>query len=153
MNRTIYKPALNAAIIFAALCVIIGAMGAHALKGVLSDELLGTYETAVKYQFYHSLALAFTGMVYYAFPSVWVKRATWFFVTGIILFSGSIYLLVYLKQTATLGLGKLGLLTPIGGMFLIAGWILLLIGINKKTMDQLSDKHKSTTGGHVNDND
>ncbi|KAA5536537.1 DUF423 domain-containing protein [Taibaiella lutea] len=132
MNKTLYKPALNAAIIFAALCVIIGAMGAHALKGVLSEELLGTYETAVKYQFYHSLALAFTGMVYYAFPSVWVRRATWAFVIGILLFSGSIYLLVYLKQTATLGLGKLGILTPIGGLFLIAGWILLLIGINKR---------------------
>jgi uncharacterized membrane protein YgdD (TMEM256/DUF423 family) len=132
MNKTIYRPALNAAIIFAALCVIIGAMGAHALKGILSDELLATYETAVRYQFYHSLALAFAGSVYYVFPSVWVRRATWAFIAGIILFSGSIYLLVYLKQTANLGLSKLGILTPIGGLFLIVGWIFLLIGINKK---------------------
>jgi uncharacterized membrane protein YgdD (TMEM256/DUF423 family) len=132
MNKTIYKPALNAAIIFAALCVIIGAMGAHALKGILSDDLLATYETAVKYQFYHSLALAFTGMVYYAFPSVWVRRATWAFVTGILLFSGSLYLLVYLKHASNANLGPVGILTPIGGLFLIIGWILLLIGINKK---------------------
>ena len=132
MNKTIYKPALHAAIIFAGLCVIIGAMGAHKLKDILSEELLSIYETGVRYQFYHSLALAFTGMVYYAFPSVWVRRATWAFITGIILFSGSIYLLVYLKQTQNMGLSKVGILTPIGGLFLIAGWALLLIGINKR---------------------
>jgi uncharacterized membrane protein YgdD (TMEM256/DUF423 family) len=132
MNKTIFKPALNAAIIFAALSVILGAFGAHALKKILSPELLTTYETGVRYQFYHSLALTFAGMVYYAFPSVWVRRATWAFIIGIILFSGSIYLLVYLEQIQNMGLSKVGILTPIGGLFLIVGWILLLIGINQR---------------------
>ena len=119
MNKTIYKPALNAAIVFAALCVIIGAMGAHALKGILSEELLNTYETAVRYQFYHSLALAFAGVVYYVFPSVWVRRATWAFITGIVLFSGSLYVL------ALTGLHLAVWVTPVGGVCFIAGWVLL----------------------------
>ena len=125
-----YKPALNAAFLFAAICVIVGAMGAHMLKSILPPSLLESYETAVKYQFYHSFALAFAGMLYMVFPGKWIKRATWMFVTGIVLFSGSIYLLVALKSTADIGLGKLGLLTAIGGIFLILGWLFLLIGIN-----------------------
>jgi len=125
-----YKPALNAAFLFAAICVIVGAMGAHMLKSILSPAMLDSYETAVKYQFYHSFALATAGVIYTAFPGKWIKRATWMFITGTILFSGSIYLLVALKSTADIGLGKLGLLTPIGGIFLILGWVFLLIGVN-----------------------
>lgn len=127
-----YRPALSAAFIIGAISVILGAMGAHALKDVLTPELLNTYETAVKYMFYHCFALAFTGIVYYRFPSNWVRRATWSFVTGVVLFSGSIFLLVFLKNTGNIGLGGLGILTPIGGVFLIAGWIMLLLGINAK---------------------
>lgn len=127
-----YKPALNASFIFAALAVIIGAMGAHALKEHLTSDLLASYETAVKYQFYHSFALLFAGVLALPFPSKWIHRATWCFITGIILFSGSIYLLVYLKSTADIGLGGLGAITPIGGLFFILGWLCLLIGINKR---------------------
>jgi len=137
MNKTIYKPALNAAFIFAGLGVIIGAMGAHALKAILPEDLLATYETAVRYQFYHSFALAFAGAIYYFFPSGFIRAASWAFITGILLFSGSIYLLVYLKQTAHLGLAKLGILTPVGGLFLVAGWLLLLIGINTRKARQV----------------
>lgn len=127
-----FKPALNASFIFALLAVIIGAMGAHALKKVLSPELLAAYETAVKYQFYHSFALLFSGVLYLAFPSKWIKRATWLFITGIILFSGSIYTLVFLETTTDIGLGGLGILTPIGGLCFILGWLFLLFGINAK---------------------
>lgn len=127
-----YKPALTAAIIFALIGVIVGAMGAHALRPLLTEELMVSYETAVKYQFYHSFALALTGVLYQAFPTVWIRRAAWAFFIGILLFCGSIYLLVYMKATASLGLVGLGLLTPIGGLFFILGWLLLLAGINIK---------------------
>lgn len=127
-----YKPALTAAFIFALIGVITGAMGAHALRPHLTDELLASYETAVKYQFYHSFALAIAGIMHMAFPSAWVRRATWAFLIGILLFSGSIYLLVYLKATSAIGLGGLGILTPIGGMFFIAGWLFLLLGLRKR---------------------
>jgi uncharacterized membrane protein YgdD (TMEM256/DUF423 family) len=126
-----YKPALTAAFLFALTGVIVGAMGAHALRPILTPELRDAYETAVKYQFYHSFALAITGILHLSYPSTWIRRATWAFLTGIILFSGSIYLLVYLKTTNSIGLGGLGILTPIGGVFFILGWLFLLLGINR----------------------
>jgi len=124
-----YKPALTAAAIFALIGVIVGAMGAHALRPYLSAEMQNSYETAVKYQFYHSFALALAGILHQAFPHAWIRRAAWSFVTGILLFSGSIYLLVYLKTTASVGLSGLGILTPVGGVFFILGWLCLLAGI------------------------
>jgi len=127
-----YKPALTAAFICAFLAVITGAMGAHALKPLLTNELQEAYETAVKYQFYHSFALCFAGVLYLVYPGAWLRRATWAFLTGIILFCGSIYLLVYLKATASVNLGPLGILTPVGGLFFMAGWLCLLAGIRKK---------------------
>lgn len=127
-----YKPALTASVLFALIGVITGAMGAHALRPILTGDLMISYETAVKYQFYHSFALAIAGILFQHFPNAWIKRATWAFVTGIILFSGSIYLLVYLKTTAAVGLSGLGILTPIGGLFFMLGWILLLAGIHTR---------------------
>jgi uncharacterized membrane protein YgdD (TMEM256/DUF423 family) len=134
MNHNVYKPALTAAFIFAILGVIIGAMGAHALRPLLSPEKQITLETAVKYQFYHSFALAFAGLLHTVFPSAWIKRATQAFVTGIIMFSGSIYVLVYLnpKGESAVGIGKWGLITPIGGVLLIVGWVLLLLAIQQR---------------------
>ncbi len=102
-------------------------MGAHALKPILSEDLLNSYETAVKYQIYHALALILVGILYGFIPSKWLKRATLFFILGTILFSGSIYLLIVLKSTSDIGLGKLGLLTPIGGVMFIIGWVSLAI--------------------------
>jgi uncharacterized membrane protein YgdD (TMEM256/DUF423 family) len=82
---------------------------------------------------YHSFALAIAGCVYANFPSKWVKRASTMFIVGIMLFSGSIYIMVALKSTGDIGRGKLGLITPIGGVFLILGWFFLLLGINNRT--------------------
>lgn len=127
-----FKPALNSGIIFAALAVILGAMGAHALKPILSPESMISYETAVKYQIYHSLALLATGLLYAHHPHHFFKKATWLFISGILLFSGSIYLLVYLKTTQEIGLGGLGMLTPIGGVLFIIAWIFLALGVNGK---------------------
>jgi len=130
--RNVYKPALTAAFLFAAVGVILGAMGAHALRGKLEPGLLDSYETAVRYQLYHSFALTIAGILYGTFPNKWIKSATWLFIGGIILFSGSIYLLVALKSTSDIGLGKLGLLTPIGGVLMIAGWLSMIFAIYKQ---------------------
>ena len=134
----VYKPALTAAFIFAIIGVIVGAMGAHALRPHLSADMQVSFETAVKYQFYHSFALAFAGFLNIMFPSAWIRRATWILIAGIILFSGSIYLLVYLKSTQAIGLKQLGILTPIGGVCFILGWLFLLIGIQVSTKKKLS---------------
>lgn len=127
------KTALIAAIVFAMLGVIIGAFGAHKLKEIITDtNLLNSFETGVRYQMYHALALGLAAVVFAFFPNNMMQYAIYCFIIGIILFSGSIYLLVMLKSTQDIGLGKLGLITPIGGLFFIAGWILMLLGIMKK---------------------
>lgn len=130
--NTMYKPALVSACIFAILAVIIGAMSAHKLKPMMSADLYNSFETGVKYQIYHVFALAIAGIVFMAYPSPKIAWATWCFVIGIILFSGSIYFLTYMKSTQDIGLGKFGLITPIGGLSFILGWIFLLLGILDK---------------------
>lgn len=127
-----HKPALISTAIFGALAVIIGAFGAHKLKTVLTPDLFSSFETGVKYQFYHVFALGLVGVMYMAFPSPKLEWATWAFNLGIILFSGSIYLLVALKSTQDIGLGKLGLITPLGGLFFIVGWIMMILAVLEK---------------------
>lgn len=130
---TVHKAAIVMAIIFAMLGVIIGAFGAHKLKEVITDQnLLSSFETGVRYQFYHALALGLAGILFAFFPNTYINYAVYCFIIGIILFSGSIYLLVLMKSTQDIGLGKLGLITPIGGLVMIVGWVLLLIGVLKK---------------------
>ncbi len=127
-----FKKALILSFIFALLAVVIGAFGAHGLKPLMTPETFDSFETGVKYQFYHAFALAITGILYLSFPSKKIITATWFFSLGIVLFSGSIYLLTYLKSTQEIGLGKLGLITPIGGLCFIAGWLFLIFAVVSK---------------------
>jgi uncharacterized membrane protein YgdD (TMEM256/DUF423 family) len=127
-----HKPALTSGILLAALAVILGAFGAHALKQVLGPEQIVTFDTGVRYQFYHCFALIATGILYASFPVKQVKLAATFFLLGIILFSGSLYALTLLKMNGAVGLGGVGILTPIGGVFFILGWIMLFMGIIKK---------------------
>lgn len=126
------KSALATAAIFGAIAVILGAFGAHALKEKLTPELLNTFETGVKYQMYHCFALLAVGIIFAAYPNAWIGRAGTFFTVGIILFSGSIYALVALKSNGSVGLKGLGIITPIGGLFLVLGWISLVLGLYTK---------------------
>lgn len=128
MNKVI----LSSGIIFSILAVVIGAFGAHALKPLLTASLADSFETAVRYQVYHGLALFGTGILYERFPNGWIRAAGWLFSLGILLFAGSIYLLVYLKATASIGLGGLGIVTPLGGTAFIFAWLCLLMGIWKR---------------------
>lgn len=117
-----YKPAAIAGTLFALLAVILGAFGAHYLKSLFEPALLQSFETGVRYQFYHALALLFLSTA--PFPSP-LERKQWvfrFFVFGMLLFSGSIYALCFLKATQHIGLGGLGILTPVGGLLMITGW-------------------------------
>ncbi|GBD33177.1 MAG: membrane protein [Gemmatimonadales bacterium] len=109
--------------ISAATSVAAGAFGAHALRGRLSVELLGVFETAVRYQMYHALGLfaaAWTSSRFGVSAAVW---AGWAFAVGTVLFSGSLYLL------ALTGARWWGAVTPLGGVCFIAGWIALAWGI------------------------
>lgn len=127
-----YRTALVTGIVFAALGVVLGAFGAHALKPLLTPESGQTYETAVRYQMYHAFALIGTGILFGNYPFKTLKTASTLFIIGIILFSGSLFLLTTMKMYGEAGLTGIGIFTPIGGLFLIGGWLALLIGILKK---------------------
>lgn len=110
------------AAIFGLLSVLFGAFGAHALKKILSDEQLKSFETGVKYQMYHALVLLFIGN-HFKNPN---QLMSWCFIIGIILFSFSIYGLV-LSDAKGNKMKFLGPITPLGGLLLIIGWVILLI--------------------------
>lgn len=127
-----YRTALIAGALFAGLSVILGAFGAHALEAKLGPDLLQTYETGARYQMYHGLALLAVGLLYGHLPVKALKYAAIFFIAGIILFSGSLYLLAMLKMSGQVGLGSFGLVTPVGGLCFIIGWILFIAGCLQK---------------------
>ena len=112
------------------IAIILGAFGAHALKKVLSIEQLSTFETGVRYQMYHALFLLFIGLMKNI--SLKAKKTIYFLVLfGILLFSGSIYLLATNDLTA-FDFKVIGFVTPIGGLLLIVAWVVLFININNK---------------------
>lgn len=126
MKNSVYKPAFYIGIIMMASGVILGALGAHALKPHLTESLADSYETAVRFQLFHGLALLIIGVLSLFSTSKLIKTTTWTFLIGILLFSGSIYALIYMRVNFDIGLGALGMLTPIGGLTLIVSWILML---------------------------
>jgi len=113
--------------IFGCAAVMVGAFGAHALKETLAATgRIDTYELAVRYQFYHALALVLVGLLMGQFGSKLLRYSGLSFFLGIILFSGSLYVLSFTGQTI------LGAVTPFGGLFFILGWVFLMIGVYKK---------------------
>jgi uncharacterized membrane protein YgdD (TMEM256/DUF423 family) len=100
----------------------LGAFGAHSLRTTISSEMLTVFETGVRYQVYHAFALFVTSWSLQARQSRKFENAAWFFVAGVILFSGSLYAL------ALTGIRSLGIVTPFGGLCLLAGWLVLAIG-------------------------
>jgi uncharacterized membrane protein YgdD (TMEM256/DUF423 family) len=115
----------------AALAVILGAFGAHALKAIMAADQLLVYETGVRYQFYHSVALFITGILYGLQPAKNYKTATILFVLGILFFSGSLYAMSLLS-IKNISLGPIGIITPIGGLLFILGWLFVLGGTLKR---------------------
>lgn len=110
----------------AALGVLFGAFGAHALNTRLPVELLAVYQTGVHYHLFHALGLLAAGLAATQLPgSAWLKWSGWLMLLGIILFCGSLYVL------SLSGLRWLGMVTPFGGMSFIAAWILFALAIVK----------------------
>lgn len=115
----------------AAIAVALGAFGAHGLKKLVEPESVSTFETGVRYQMYHAFAILIAGMLYRHYPVKSMRLAVFLFAGGIVLFSGSLYVLTLLKATHVVGLSGIGLITPLGGVCLIAGWLCMLISIGK----------------------
>lgn len=109
----------------ACLAVGLGAFGAHGLEGKLPDNHMKAYLTGVLYHWVHALALFAAAWAYTQWPSPWVTRAGVCFGVGILFFSGSLYLLAFT------GVSKFGMVTPLGGVLWMAGWVFLAIGILK----------------------
>jgi uncharacterized membrane protein YgdD (TMEM256/DUF423 family) len=109
--------------------VALGAFGAHALKGIVTLDAFTIFETAVRYQFYHVIALLAAGILYNYCPNKFIILAGKLFIAGMVLFSGSLYALVYIKNAENLGLYWVGAITPLGGLGFIAGWVCLAIGV------------------------
>ena len=125
MHRFLYR----AAAIFACLSVIIGAFGAHYFKTILSPESLNSIHTAVNYQMIHSIAIIVVGLLYSHYRVMRIVLAGYFLIAGIMLFSGSIYVLALLMYLGFEYNVLVGLLTPLGGLSFIVGWFVLLFSI------------------------
>jgi uncharacterized membrane protein YgdD (TMEM256/DUF423 family) len=107
----------------AMLAVILGAFGAHSMKQRLTDQSLAIFDTAVQYHFYHSLGLILVGLIATQLPSSGIKYSAWLMMGGIVLFSGSLYLL------ALSGIRQFGMITPLGGICFIAAWLTLMLSV------------------------
>ena len=105
----------------ACLVVIMGAFGAHALDEILDDYGKSIYNKAVLYHMFHSIAILILGLINKIQPEIQLSMAGWSFMFGIILFSGSLYIL------AITGIKPLGMITPIGGILFIIGWVFLIL--------------------------
>ncbi|ATI02508.1 MAG: uncharacterized membrane protein YgdD (TMEM256/DUF423 family) [Cycloclasticus pugetii] len=111
-------PFITLGAFFAFLAVVIGAFGAHAVKGSLSPHYLAVYHTASDYQMWHAIGLILIGVLHQNNPSNLLRIAGWFMLAGMLIFSGSLYIL------SLTGITILGAITPIGGIALLIAWLL-----------------------------
>lgn len=120
--------------LFGAISVALGALGAHALKnqipsGLITPDQLNGFDTAVKYQMYHTLAMLLMVILNKELNNKFLKLAYHLFFWGIILFSGSLYFLCTRNLMGADWLKFLGPITPIGGILFVAGWLMLIVAV------------------------
>jgi uncharacterized membrane protein YgdD (TMEM256/DUF423 family) len=120
-NRTMNRTLLLIGAVAAFIGVGFGAFGAHGLSGRIAPEMLTVFETGVRYQMYHALAILMTALALGFADNRWLRAAGWLFTIGILLFSGSLYVL------ALTNIATLGMVTPLGGLAFLAGWACLII--------------------------
>ena len=124
------KQILIVGIVYGALSVILGAFAAHGLKDLLETQQISTFETGVRYQMYHSLFLLVLSQMK-GLKEKFVKFSFWCVVIGVLLFSGSIYGLAT-NSLSGFDFKSIAFITPIGGLFLIIGWLILLFGLTSR---------------------
>ncbi len=119
---------LRAAFISAFIAVSLGAFAAHLLESLIESSKVDTFNIGVRYQFYHSLALAIVGLLGSQLPGQWLRWAGRLFILGILFFSGSLYLLALREVLNIVHWTWLGPITPIGGLCFLFGWLTLFVG-------------------------
>lgn len=128
MNNQILKTAA----ILGALSVALGAFAAHGLKKLVNEDIVTTFQTGVTYQFYHVFALLALGIIYEKYKNKFLKNAFIFFITGITLFSGSLYLYTIKEAQQLDWLNWVVFITPLGGVAFILGWLCLFLGVKNR---------------------
>ena len=121
MIRSMVATWFAAGAVMCGLGVLLGAFGAHGLRGRVTPEMLAVFETGVRYHLVHGLALLAVAGATTRWPNTWISASGWLFVAGIVVFSGSLYLL------SITGVRWLGAITPIGGLCFVAGWLILAL--------------------------
>ena len=116
---------------FGLLAVLAGAAGVHTLRNVLDTDALRIFETAMRFQMFHALALLAIGALSSRWTSGLVNAAGWLFIAGVLIFSGSLYIL------AITDIGVFGAVAPIGGLRLMLGWAMLIIGAMRKRLGEV----------------
>jgi uncharacterized membrane protein YgdD (TMEM256/DUF423 family) len=132
MQRTFFRTAA----ILAMFSVMLGAFGAHVLKEYLTEQSLDSFQTATTYMMNHAIALFIVGKMYRHYKKKTMVWAGNFFVMGIIMFSGSIYLSIVLKFLGYDKLTLVNLITPVGGLMFILGWLMLFVSIPTREVKQ-----------------
>src|SRR6476469_8538849 len=118
--------------LLAGLAVALGAFGAHGLKKLVDADTISIYQTGVQYQMYHALALLTVGILAQRIENSLINYAGFFFIGGIVCFSGSLYLLSSFRAMNKTVPGFIYPITPLGGVLFILGWALLLFALLKK---------------------
>jgi uncharacterized membrane protein YgdD (TMEM256/DUF423 family) len=118
--------------LLAGLAVALGAFGAHGLKKLVDADTVSIYQTGVQYQMYHALALIALGILAQRIENSMINYAGFFFIAGIVCFSGSLYLLSSFRAMNKAVPGFVYPITPLGGILFILGWLLLLFALLKK---------------------
>ena len=121
MIRNVVTTWFAAGAVMCGLGVLLGAFGAHGLRDRVTPEMLAVFETGVRYHLVHGLALLAVAWATTRWPNTWITASGWLFVAGIVIFSGSLYLL------SITGVRWLGAITPIGGLCFVAGWLILAL--------------------------
>jgi uncharacterized membrane protein YgdD (TMEM256/DUF423 family) len=127
-----HKSFFITACFLAALAVVLGAFGAHGLQKMADEKTINTFKTGVEYQLYHAFALFIVSWAAIYGNQKYIQTAGSLFIGGIILFSGSLYAITYLKVHTTSSFSWLGPITPIGGLLFIIAWIVLALAIAKR---------------------
>lgn len=127
-----HKTFLILGTLLAGLAVALGAFGAHGLKKIVGPESVATYQTGVQYQMYHALAILIVGILAERYIGSLLNYSGMFFIAGTILFSGSLYLIVSLQAMNKAVPTPLGILTPIGGLLFILGWLFLFLALIRR---------------------
>ncbi len=125
MNNTVMKRFTSLGALSAMIATLLGAFAAHGLKPQFSEYQMHVFQTGVFYQFIHSLALMFIGIILWQLNNRLLRIAGWLFGAGVVMFSGSLYLM------SLIPIQGLGVVTPIGGACFLFGWLFLVAGIHR----------------------